>query len=272
LPDTSPEGAAEFVRGVMKLAEKHGFRPGVTMYTYPSIWMTETPKVGAGVKPERRGAGRKAMPAVKPIEALLIKPMPWWKRAIDIAVSATALTLLSPVLVVTALAIKLTSPGPVMFKQKRAGLGGRPFTIFKFRTMCVDAEKQKAALKAKSEQDGPAFKIKHDPRITKIGRLLRETSVDELPQLINILKGDMSLVGPRPLPIDESNACDTWHRRRLDVTPGLTCIWQVTGRSTVSFADWARMDRSYIGGRSLFNDLKLILMTVPAVLLRRGAR
>ena len=159
-----------------------------------------------------------------------------------------------------------------MFLQKRAGLGGRPFTIYKFRTMVVDAEAKKAALRAISEQDGPAFKLKHDPRVTAVGRFLRETSLDELPQLWNVVKGDMSLVGPRPLPVEESEKCATWHRRRLDVTPGLTCIWQVKGRSKVSFAEWIRMDRTYIGKRSLWQDLKLMVMTVPSVLLRRGAR
>jgi lipopolysaccharide/colanic/teichoic acid biosynthesis glycosyltransferase len=180
--------------------------------------------------------------------------------------------LASPILAIAALAIRLSSPGPILFRQKRAGLGGKPFTIFKFRTMCIDAEQKKAALRHRSEQDGPAFKIRHDPRITRVGRFLRETSLDELPQLWNVIRGDMSLVGPRPLPLDESQQCDVWHRRRLDVTPGLTCIWQVKGRSRVTFTEWIRMDRTYIGRRSLWNDLKLILMTVPSVLLRRGAK
>ena len=203
---------------------------------------------------------------------LLIKPLPLWKRAIDLALAGFALTLASPILAIAALAIRLSSPGPILFRQKRAGLGGKPFTIFKFRTMCIDAEQKKAALRHRSEQDGPAFKIRHDPRITRVGRFLRETSLDELPQLWNVIRGDMSLVGPRPLPLDESQQCDVWHRRRLDVTPGLTCIWQVKGRSRVTFTEWIRMDRTYIGRRSLWNDLKLILMTVPSVLLRRGAK
>jgi lipopolysaccharide/colanic/teichoic acid biosynthesis glycosyltransferase len=171
-----------------------------------------------------------------------------------------------------AIGIKLTSPGPVFFKQRRAGLGGRPFTIWKLRTMVTDAEAKKQGLKKLSEQDGPAFKLKNDPRIFPFGKLLRKTSIDELPQLINVLLGDMSLVGPRPLPCDESDACLQWQRRRLDVTPGLTCIWQVKGRSSVTFDQWVRMDVEYIRKRTLLHDLSILLQTVPAVLLRKGAR
>src|SRR5262249_21379046 len=134
-----------------------------------------------------------------------------------------------------------------------------------------DAEAKKKELLALNEQDGPAFKIKRDPRITPLGRLLRATSIDELPQLINVLLGDMSLVGPRPLPCHETAGCASWQRQRLDVTPGLTCIWQIKGRSRVSFADWVRMDIQYIRNTSLLQDLKLLLMTVPALLLRKGA-
>jgi lipopolysaccharide/colanic/teichoic acid biosynthesis glycosyltransferase len=198
--------------------------------------------------------------------------MPWWKRAVDVAGAAVGLAVLSPVLVASAVAIKLSSPGPVIFRQKRAGLGGRPFTIFKFRTMCADAEAKKKALRAISEQDGPAFKLAHDPRITKVGHFLRKTSIDELPQLLNVLKGDMSLVGPRPLPVDEQEGCERWQRRRVDVTPGLTCIWQVKGRSRVTFAEWVRMDVAYMRRRTVFHDLSILLRTIPAVLFRRGAR
>jgi lipopolysaccharide/colanic/teichoic acid biosynthesis glycosyltransferase len=138
--------------------------------------------------------------------------------------------------------------------------------------MIVDAEAKKKELKQRNEQDGPAFKIKDDPRVTRVGKLLRKSSIDELPQLWNVLRGDMTLVGPRPLPVSESEACEGWQRRRLDVTPGLTCIWQVKGRSRVSFAEWVRMDVAYIRRRTLFNDLRIIAQTIPAVLLRRGAR
>ena len=159
----------------------------------------------------------------------------------------------------------------IIFTQERAGLGGKPFKIYKFRTMIADAEKMKEALRKHSEQDGPAFKMKNDPRVTRLGRILRKTSIDELPQLFNVLKGDMTLVGPRPLPLKEADGCQQWQRRRLDVTPGLTCIWQVRGRSTVSFADWVRMDVAYIRRRTFFQDIRILLQTIPAVLLRRGA-
>lgn len=144
--------------------------------------------------------------------------------------------------------------------------------MYKFRTMVVDAEARKAELLALSEQDGPAFKLTHDPRVTPLGRLLRKLSLDELPQLWNVLRGDMSLVGPRPLPCHESAGCQGWERRRLEVTPGLTCTWQVRGRSAVSFEDWVRMDVQYIRSRTLWHDLRLIAETVPAVLLGKGGK
>jgi len=210
--------------------------------------------------------------AVHRLETLLVRPLPLWKRSIDVLGALCGMVLLSPVMLTAAAAIKLTSRGPIVFKQQRAGLGGKPFTIYKFRTMIPDAEARKKELRTRNEQDGPAFKIKNDPRVTSIGRLLRKTSIDELPQLLNVLRGDMTLVGPRPLPVNESDACEGWQRRRLDVTPGLTCIWQVKGRSKVSFAEWVRMDVAYIRRRTLFNDLRILAQTIPAVLLRRGAR
>ncbi len=175
-----------------------------------------------------------------------------------------------------ALLVKIDSRGPALFWQKRAGLGGRIFWIAKVRTMVVDAERVMAEmnLRAGSEQDGPAFKLRHDPRVTRLGRLLRQTSMDELPQLWNILRGDMTLVGPRPLPVSESDACQPWQRRRLDVTPGLTCIWQVHGRSRVLFDDWMRMDLRYVSKSSglygALRDASLLAKTVPAVFLKRG--
>jgi lipopolysaccharide/colanic/teichoic acid biosynthesis glycosyltransferase len=207
----------------------------------------------------------------RPMTTLFVRPLPLWKRGIDVIVSGTAIVLLSPLLLAVAAAIKVTSPGPVIFRQRRDTLGGRGFMIYKFRTMSVDAEARKAALREFSEQDGPAFKIAKDPRVTSLGRFLRTSSIDELPQLFNVLLGDMTLVGPRAMDSRESNGCEPWQRRRLDVTAGITCIWQVRGRSTVSFAEWMRMDLRYIRTRSATNDLKLLVQTVPAVVIGRGA-
>lgn len=206
-----------------------------------------------------------------PMSELFAEPLPGWKRALDVAVAGLAIIASSPLMLAASVAIRLSSPGPIVFRQTRTGLGGRPFTIYKFRTMCIDAEKKQAALKAISEQDGPAFKLKNDPRVFAVGRWLRKTSIDELPQLFNVLKGDMTLVGPRPLPVHEADAVLQWQQRRHDVTPGLTCTWQVEGRSRVKFEEWMRMDMRYARRRNLLRDLSLVFKTVPAVLLRRGA-
>jgi len=208
---------------------------------------------------------------IRSMETLFIQRLPLWKRCMDIMGASFGLLLLAPLFAVLAVVIKVASPGSVFFRQKRSGLGGREFVMLKFRSMVVDAESRKPQLLALNEQDGPAFKIKDDPRITRLGRFLRATSIDELPQLWNVLRGEMSLVGPRPLPCDEMAACRGWLRRRLDVTPGLTCFWQVQGRSKICFADWVRMDVRYVRTRSLSGDVKLLLQTVPAVVSRRGA-
>ncbi|HEY2881898.1 MAG TPA: sugar transferase [Pirellulales bacterium] len=209
---------------------------------------------------------------VESLELLFVQMMPAWKRLIDIAGASLGLLVATPLFLMVAIAIKLSSPGPVFFRQWRSGRGGKPFQMIKFRSMIADAESRKSDLMSLNEQDGPAFKITGDPRITGLGKFLRDTSLDELPQLWNVLRGEMSLVGPRPLPTNESNSCLDWQRRRLDVTPGLTCIWQVRGRSQVTFNEWVRMDLEYIGRRSLWSDLGILLATVPAVITRRGAK
>jgi lipopolysaccharide/colanic/teichoic acid biosynthesis glycosyltransferase len=206
------------------------------------------------------------------IAELLTYPIPWWKRVIDMAGAVVGLIMLSPVLLISAAAVKFSSSGPIIFKQKRSGLGGRPFMMYKFRTMVNGAEAKRKELEGLNEQDGPAFKLENDPRLTKIGRILRKTSIDELPQLWNVIKGEMSLVGPRPLPCTESEGCLPWQRHRMNVTPGLTCIWQIKGRSRVAFDEWVRMDMAYIGRRSFWKDLHIIFATIPAVLLRKGAK
>ena len=199
------------------------------------------------------------------------KKTPIWKRAIDIVGAGTGLVLLSPFLLTTAAAIKLTSSGPVFFRQRREGKDGNIFHIMKFRTMCVDAEAKKDSLRKHSEQDGPAFKLTNDPRVTGIGKYLRKSCVDELPQLINVLLGDMSLVGPRPLPVNESQQCLPWQRQRLTVLPGLTCTWQARGGRDIKFAEWMRMDLDYIRQRGFWYDLRIIGETAVIVALHKGS-
>ena len=196
------------------------------------------------------------------------------KRPLDFAVSALVLLLGSPFYLAVALLIKFTSPGPILFRQQRSGLNGRPFTIFKFRTMTTDAEERKKELASRNEMRGPVFKVTNDPRVTPIGRVLRKYSIDEFPQFFNVLRGEMSLVGPRPLPIDEVKRFDDFsHRRRLSVKPGLTCTWQISGRNNVvDFNDWVRLDLEYIDNWSLWLDLKILCRTVPAVLGGVGAK
>jgi exopolysaccharide biosynthesis polyprenyl glycosylphosphotransferase len=194
------------------------------------------------------------------------------KRAFDVVVSAALLVLLAPLMLTVALLIKLTSPGPVFFVQQRIGFGKRRIEVHKFRTMVVDAERRLAEVAHLNEVSGPVFKIKNDPRLTQIGRLLRKTSIDELPQLIDVLLGSMSLVGPRPLPVRDYLGFDTdWHRRRFSVRPGITCLWQVTGRSSLPFDKWMELDLQYIDQWSLVLDLKILLQTIPAVLRGTGA-
>jgi lipopolysaccharide/colanic/teichoic acid biosynthesis glycosyltransferase len=193
------------------------------------------------------------------------------KRATDIVGACVGLTFGGPLILASMLAIKLNSPGPAIFKQTREGRRGRPFTIYKLRTMVVDAESSQAELKTKSHRDGPAFKIKSDPRVTTVGRVLRATCIDELPQLWNVLRGDMSLVGPRPLPWHESRACDRWHRRRLDLRPGMTCYWQVDKAKATTFDEWMRMDLRYIDQFGLFEDIGLLAQTIVVPMTGRGS-
>ena len=200
------------------------------------------------------------------------KPLQLWlKRLFDIVASGAALVVLSPLLLATAAVIKLTSPGPILFRQERVGLHGRTFNMLKFRSMVVDADALKARLLAQNEQTGPVFKMMRDPRVTAVGRFIRKYSIDELPQLVSVLRGDMSIVGPRPPIPSEVRKYEAWQRRRLSVRPGLTCVWQVSGRNTIGFRDWMLLDMRYIDHWSLAQDFALILRTVPVVLTGRGA-
>lgn len=194
------------------------------------------------------------------------------KRVMDIVGSAAALFLLAPVFLIIAVLIRWDSPGPVFFVHERVGYNKRRFPCFKFRTMTAGAEQKQAELEKLNEVNGPAFKIKDDPRVTKIGKFLRKASIDEWPQFFNVLKGDMSLVGPRPLPIRDYNLFDkNWQKRRFSVKPGLTCLWQIQGRSNLSFEKWIELDMMYIDQWSLLLDLKILIKTIPAVLKGTGA-
>ena len=193
------------------------------------------------------------------------------KRLLDVAVSMLLLLLALPAIALAAMAIRLSSPGGILFKQKRMGLNGRVFTLFKFRTMFEDAHERRGEVTHLNEMTGPVFKAKSDPRVTAVGRVLRKFSLDELPQLWNVLKGDMSLVGPRPPIPEEVAAYHRWHRRRLSMKPGLTCLWQVSGRNNVDFDRWMQLDLQYIDNWSPSLDLKILLRTIPAVLSGRGA-
>lgn len=188
---------------------------------------------------------------------------PALKRFLDILISVVGIAVLSPILLMVVLMIKLEDPeGEIFFRQQRVGKGGTLFNMYKFRSMVSNAEALKATLMHKNEASGPVFKIKYDPRVTRVGSFIRRTSIDELPQLINVLKGEMTLVGPRPALPDEVEKYTEYERRRLEVTPGLTCYWQVKGRSSIGFDEWVQLDLQYIKDRNTFVDLKLICRTV----------
>jgi exopolysaccharide biosynthesis polyprenyl glycosylphosphotransferase len=213
----------------------------------------------------------RGMPVLDLCPARLSHPALVAKRVTDLTLTFLALPILVPLFAVLALAIKRDSPGPVFFRQARIGRGSRRFDIFKFRTMVVDAEQRRDELLSKNEVTGPLFKIRDDPRVTRVGRFLRRTSLDELPQLINVVRGEMSLVGPRPFVVYEDVVITGWARRRLDLTPGITGVWQVMGRSDMSFEEMVKVDYLYVTRWSLAWDLKILARTIPVVLRRRGA-
>lgn len=193
------------------------------------------------------------------------------KRLLDILISSLALILLAPLMLLIALLIKLESPGPALIIQQRVGKGGKTFPFLKFRTMINGAELMQDQLAHLNEMNGPVFKIRNDPRVTRLGRFLRKYSLDELPQFINVLKGEMTLVGPRPPLLCEVQKYQPHHFRRLEVTGGITCLWQINGRNEIDFEEWVKLDVAYIENRSLWLDLWILLKTIPAVLSGRGA-
>lgn len=184
------------------------------------------------------------------------------KRAMDIVGSLVGLIVLAPILIVVSILIKADSKGPILFSQIRVGKKGKEFKMYKFRSMVIDAEELKEKLQEQNEREGPMFKIKDDPRVTKIGKFIRKTSIDELPQLINVLKGEMTIVGPRPSLPKEVAQFEDWMLERLEVKPGLTCYWQVSGRDVIGFEDWMKLDVKYVKERNLILDIKLIFKTI----------
>jgi lipopolysaccharide/colanic/teichoic acid biosynthesis glycosyltransferase len=275
LPDTAPDGAWKVAADVSEVYPPGPERPECDVLAYPPPRHRGDdgdPGDGAAEGDGEAVGAPLSRGEAPSSEFFFAASMPLWKRSIDVLGAAVGLVVGAPVMLVAAAAIKLTSPGPAFFVQEREGLGGQRFHIWKLRTMCIDAELQKQELLELSEQDGPAFKMQRDPRTTLLGRFLRWTSIDELPQFWNVLRGDMSLVGPRPLPTAESQACHGWQRRRLNVRPGMTCTWQVRGRGRVRFDDWVRMDLRYAQRPSLWSDLKLMFVTLPALLFQRGMR
>jgi lipopolysaccharide/colanic/teichoic acid biosynthesis glycosyltransferase len=266
LPDTPRSGACHVAESLCNRLDGSLYPLAWEVVVYP-----DDTHVAVEVDAEKKEVDVAARVLRSNVATLFVRPTPVMKRAVDILASAIGLLVTAPLLAVTAVAIKLTSTGPVFFRQRRDGLGGKPFVMVKFRTMYDGAEARKAGLLHLSEQDGPAFKMTEDPRVTPLGRFLRRTCIDELPQLWHVLCGEMTLVGPRPMDSEESRECAPWQRRRLDVAPGVTCSWQVLGGPEVSFADWMRMDLRYISRRSLWQDTKLICQTLLAVVFHRAS-
>lgn len=223
---------------------------------------------GIRVLTREAGINRNQMREVYQRKSLAYK---FLKRLFDILLSGAALIFLSPVFLLTAAAIKLEDGGSVFFTQSRAGRDMKPFKIYKFRSMYVNADEKLAELLKDNEQTGHAFKIKNDPRITKVGKFIRKVSIDELPQLINIIKGDMSIVGPRPILPWQMEECNEYEKQRLIVRPGLTCYWQIGGRANIKWEEWVELDLDYIQDMGLWTDFKMIVKTVPAVFDSEGA-
>jgi lipopolysaccharide/colanic/teichoic acid biosynthesis glycosyltransferase len=288
LPHTDREGARVVLESIVELTADDGLPLVAKIYDYPRAGTVRPPASEDSEQsgPTTEAASRRTEPAPTGAAAtipvamsnrpplhdptpLLAPPFPRWKRRADIVVAGIGLVATSPIMVAAAVAIRFTSPGPILFRQWRIGHHGQPFRIVKLRTMVAEAEALRPALQPRNERDGPAFKMKADPRITPIGRFLRATGIDELPQLWNVLRGEMSIVGPRPLPCHEDAQCELWHRRRLDTKPGITCTWQIMKDRVECFDEWMRLDLQYLAQRSPTGDLRLMLKTVLAVLLGR---
>ncbi len=243
---------------LMAIAEKMG----VTVYLLTRIYKPAIAKV--------RPASIAGMAAIEYSTVQANGPTLFLKMLVDRMGALIGILIALPILVLTFLAIKLDSRGPILFKQIRTGINGRAFKLWKFRTMMVDAEEKKPELQKLNEMSGPVFKIAKDPRVTRIGKFLRKYSIDELPQLINVLRGDMSLVGPRPPLPSEAAKFESWQHRKLSVKPGLTCLWQTNGRNNINFEEWMKLDLQYIDNWSLWEDVKILVRTIPTVLKGTG--
>lgn len=270
LPDTSESGAWKVASDVLEVYPSGTLRPDCEVVVYPD----NRDPTRMGDNSDAEIASTESGQPGNRFDLFLAtySDIDTWKRRIDVVGGSIGLLCSSPIVALAAVAIKLTSPGPIFYRQEREGLAGKRFSMVKLRSMSVNADDQKSALRVFSEQDGPAFKMKNDPRITTVGRFLRKFSLDELPQFWNVLRGDMSLVGPRPLPTSESIRCQGWQRRRLLVRPGMTCVWQVFGRNLIPFEKWMRMDLSYVNRKSLLLDILLLCGTLPSLLFSRGPR
>jgi len=273
---TQPEGAEVFIRRIGEWLGVRGIEVGHQLLCYPDAEGGGGRELGPrslelAVPPpiESRPDSDDGRVAISAFEACLVDELSPGRRAIDVLVSGAALLGLAPLMAAVAVAMRLDSPGPVFYKQQRVGAGGRIFEFFKFRSMRADADRDQAGLA--NEKDGPIFKMRNDPRVTRVGRIIRRYSLDELPQLWNVLRGDMTLVGPRPQKPDEVVHYEPWQRRRLGLPGGLTCTWQVSGRSDVSFREWMRMDCAYASRRDAWTDLALLARTVPALVTAKGA-
>lgn len=275
LPSTEDPGAQLVLSDILRLANESGLHIEGETFVYPEEGRRggkrsdDTVEVGLDEE-SAVGADAESMhvsrTAAMPI-SFCVPQYPTWKRALDIAGAGFGLLMAAPVILIACGIIRLTSRGPSFFAQERVGYLGRRFWIYKLRTMVINAEDLKGELMERNERDGPAFKMRNDPRITRFGYMLRSTGLDELPQLFNVLSGDMSLVGPRPLPVDEADQCQPWQKARMDTKPGLTCYWQLAKSRKMSFVEWMRLDMRYARACNLWLDTKLILSTFSAVIL-----
>ncbi len=273
LPSTGTVNTQFVLDDVLRLAKLTGLAIEGECFVYPDRNPSNSKPADSSdvetVEPVNSEAGEEAGTLNCVALASMVPKYPWWKRAVDVVGASVGLTLALPVMIGCAGLIKLSGPGPILYTQRRTGYLGAPFTIYKFRSMVVGADEMKAGLMDRNERDGPAFKMVDDPRTTMVGRLMRATGADELPQLFNVLRGDMAMVGPRPLPTHEADQCEPWQKRRIESKPGLTCFWQVMKSRNVSFENWMRMDLQYVRNSSLSLDLRLVARTISAVLLGR---